>query len=290
MTGPPDRFAVATACHTLLGATVAEVDMLAASPNSAVYRVTLTTVPERVIVKLYAGRAQWKAGKEHLVLTKLANHAPFHVPEVLATGPVPGLDLTGLILVDLGTHSLHQRIRSDTCSRRDALNLLGRLLTAFHSHPLHNPAPVADILVGRVLALQGRLPPQVLAATRPNLDRLVKLASLQASVWCHGDLHFDNVVFQSGDQIPYVIDFEQATGGPAEYDVAQTAVTTDSFGPDDLTCLLSGYAAAISRDLLTDLIVFHTLRGWCWAARHEGRDVTLWQTRLTHVLNQCATR
>ncbi|GAA0425441.1 hypothetical protein Acor_78700 [Acrocarpospora corrugata] len=292
MIAPTGVSAVDTACRALLGTPVVRANQLSASASTAVYRVILTDrqIHESVIVKVYAGHTRWKASKEHLTLAERSGCPAFGVPDVVASGQIPGHDLTALVLTDLGPHTLHQTISDGIWPRRDALRLLGRLLNAFHHDPGcrdRTRTQVVSQLVLDVRTLRDRLPEEVRWRVQPSLDRLSRPAQHNA-VSCHGDLHFRNVVFRAGDPLPYLIDFEQATDAPAEYDLAQTAVTTDALASDDLASLMTGYLGPTSRVLLTDLIIFHTLRGWWWAARQEGRDVVLWQARLTQVLDQYA--
>ncbi|GAA0974622.1 hypothetical protein GCM10009555_031140 [Acrocarpospora macrocephala] len=285
------RFIVDAACRALLGAPAVRANQLSATPSTAVYRVILTNrqIHDSVIIKVYAGRAQWKASKEHLILAERSGCPAFGVPDVVASGPIPRHDLTALVLTDIGPHTLHQTISDGVRSRRDALRLLGQLLNAFH----HDPGRRADRTRTQIVTqlaldvrkLRDRLPEEVLWRVRPSLDRLCRPAAQQNVVSCHGDLHFGNVVLRTANALPHLIDFEQATDAPAEYDLAQTAVTTDALAPDDLASLMTGYLGPTSRGLLTDLIVFHTLRGWWWAARQEDRDVALWQDRLIQVLD-----
>ncbi|MEU8269875.1 aminoglycoside phosphotransferase family protein [Sphaerisporangium sp. NPDC049002] len=292
MIEPVGTSAVDIACRALLGTQAVQAHQLSASASTAVYRVILTErqIHDSMIVKVYAGRTQWKAGKEHLILAERSGCSAFGIPDVVASGPIPGHDLTALVLTDLGSNTLHQTISDGTYSRRDALGLLGQILNAFHHDPGHSAdrtrSPVVSHLVLDARRLRDRLPEEVNWRVQTSLDRLARPAAQRKAVSCHGDLHFGNVVLRAAYALPYLIDFEQATDAPAEYDLAQTAVTTDALTSGDLTSLMTSYLGPTSYGLLTDLIVFHTLRGWWWAARQEGRDVALWQTRLAQVLDQ----
>ncbi|MET8050423.1 aminoglycoside phosphotransferase family protein [Streptosporangium sp. NPDC005286] len=195
---------------------------------------------------------------------------------------------------DLGSATLQKVTGSGTCSRGEALGLLGRLLRSFHQLPYPPPGPGAPLAVldfaAQVTALRQHLPDELRTATQASLEQAIDLFQTRPPVWCHGDLHSDNVLLcgQEGDRVPHLIDFEQSTIAAAEYDLAQTVVTSDAFGHDDQAQLLAAYGTGLSEDLLASLITFHTLRGWRWAALHENRDIALWQARLRLVLDQYA--
>lgn len=293
MTGPPGRAAVEAACRALLTADITSVCRLASSTNAAVYRVTLAPPQtSQVIVKLYAGRARWKAIKEHRLLTTLAKCPTVNVPQVMVSGTVPDLHVTVLIMRDLGSATLRKVTGSGVCSRDKALSLLGRLLRSFHRLPYPPPGPGMPLaaldIAAQITALRQHLPDELRTVTQAPLERVIALSHIRQPVWCHGDLHADNVLLcaQEGDLVPYLIDFEQSTIATAEYDLAQTLVTFDVLDHDDQARLLAAYGIGLSENLLADLITFHALRGWRWAALRENRDVALWQARLRFALNQ----
>ncbi|MFI6496650.1 aminoglycoside phosphotransferase family protein [Nonomuraea typhae] len=241
-----------------------------------------------MIVKLYAGPAQRRAVREGVALTALTEYAsvPFHVPELVAFGPLPLSDVLAVVLGDLGDLTLRRAMETGSPSRGAALGTLGRLLAAFHRVPYPHRPSARPRLSGQVSALQRQLPESLRKATRTVLDQVILTGDDLPPVWCHGDLHLDNVLLTPNGETQDVslIDFEQITFAPAEYDLAQTIVTADALDPAQRDLVLAGYGSAASADVLTGLITFQVLRGWHWAAVHEKRDIDLWRSRLHRVL------
>ncbi|MFC4060224.1 phosphotransferase family protein [Planomonospora corallina] len=285
MTGGPGWQAAVAACQALLGAGFAETTRLSSAPAVAVYRVRLLDRPHPVVVKLYAGRARRKALLEQRAFTALATGCgAFTVPRLHAAGPVPGFDVTALVLDDAGPSSLHDLLQSGARARGAALHQLGWLLAAFHQQPHPPPQTPRVDVAGQVAVLQRRLPAPVRGAARAVLARAADHASARPLVWCHGDLHPGNVLLPAHHDRPHLIDFEQTVVAAAEYDLAQTIVTVDAFDPGEQDLLAGGYGPGLSPDLVAALVAFHTVRGWWWAALREGRDASLWENRLRVVL------
>ncbi|WP_329522164.1 aminoglycoside phosphotransferase family protein [Spirillospora sp. NBC_01491] len=285
--------AIALACRNLLSADVTQARCLSQSPQSSVHRVVLHD-HRAAIVKLHRGESRWKAIKERKAMEAVAAHTTLHTAGLLACGPVPGHDTTALITADLGEASLSQAAREGTRSRSQALGLLGVVLAQFHQLPVRCGLRVTAgwSLEAQVIALRRRCPGPLLAVVGPALLRAVELG-VGRLVWCHGDLHLDNVLLvpdARGDGLPYVIDFEQMVPAVPEYDIAQSAVTSDALDGHELAEITAGYGEPLSAELVTVLIVFHVLQGWVYAALTEGRDTRLWANRLDIVINRCAAR
>jgi hypothetical protein len=277
-----DASTVDAACRGLLGVRPVDSYALASAPKSAVHRATLPH-HRTVIVKLWGGSARWKADKERLALTALSGGA-FRGPPVLGCGHLPGRDVAALILDDVGPRTLGQAARTGAFTRADVLGFLGRLLNAFHTQPPPGPGLLigAADLARQVDDLRRHLPQPLVDAAREPLDQAAALTPGRPAVWCHGDLHAENVLLRTtpGDTTPYVIDFEQCVFAPAEYDIAQTLVTTDALTPEERAQVAAAYGGRLSQPLVSHLVAFHALRGWRWAALHENRDAALWQARL----------
>ncbi|WP_328913175.1 MULTISPECIES: phosphotransferase family protein [unclassified Streptomyces] len=288
MTGTLGRQTLDAACRDLLGTAAIDAHRLTQAPRSAVYRTTLRAsgLPASVIIKLHTGSASWKAAKEHRVVTALAGSAQLGLPRALACGAVAGADVTALVLEDLGRLSLHEAVRTGDWPRHQALRLLGHLLREFHRLPRGAQPGARRAFAEQVTVLLARLPEPLRVATRGVLLRAVDLAETHDQVLCHGDLHLGNVVLPATDPRPHLIDFEQTAPAFAEYDVAQGVVTCGVLAAGDRELIAAGYGGGLDDGLLTHLIVFHTLRGWLYAAVREKRDTQLWQTRLNTALDQ----
>jgi aminoglycoside phosphotransferase (APT) family kinase protein len=117
------------------------------------------------------------------------------------------------------------------------------------------------------------------------IEAVAQAATGRRSVWCHGDLHFDNVIpWGDGQVSEYLVDFEGTTWAVPEYDLAQTLVTCDALDARDLRTLTDAYGRPVHLPLLQAHIVFQALRGWTYAAHREGRDRTTWAARLDRAL------
>ncbi|MFF5113218.1 phosphotransferase [Streptosporangium sp. NPDC000509] len=268
------------ACRALLEITPVSVHPVSAAPHAAVYRVTLPDRPvTQAIVKVWAVGAHWKAHKEAYALRSLTGAAGFGVPHLLACGAVPDRNAAAVVMNDLGPFTLGQVGRTGGITRTEQLTLLGRLLAAFHTTPRPAPGPLITAVGGRreIADLRAYLPAPLVEAAGEQLERVAEMPAGEV-VWCHGDLHPENVILTG--QRPYLVDFEQSALAPPEWDIAQTAVTTDALTPPELNAICAGYGRPLSPRRLGDLVTFHALRGWRWAARHEGRDAALWQARL----------
>ncbi len=282
MTAAPGWPMVEAVCLSLLSTSFTMADRLTKTPGSAVYRVALPTGHEHasVIIKLYTGPSRWKAAREHQVVMHLSGEEQFGVPSVLGSGQVPGADAVALVLEDLGTTTLHKAVDEGVLSHPKALSEIGRLLACFHRVPRQpNSEPR---LAAQIADLSRRVPDDLGRRTRVRLDRIAALSEGRRGVWCHGDLHMDNVLLRPG---PYLIDFEHVGDNLAEWDLAQTAVTADATARADRAPLLAGYRDEVCEELLSGLVLFQTLRGWWWAAVHEKRDVRLWESRLALALD-----
>lgn len=285
MTDASGLGAVRTACNRLLGAAPMRAVPLARSEHSAVFRVWLPNVERPVIVKVYQGTAAWKADKEQRVIEGLAasGHRAFTTPAVLAAGLLPD-GVRALCLQDGGT-SLQDALDQFRYPRTKALSVLNKLLASVHLQP-DLQVPRLRSLAEQVRHLQERLPLSVHDATAQVLDDVLTAGARAEQVWCHGDLHFANILLPEGqpDAPPCLIDFEETTYAPAAYDLAQSAVTTETLDPAGLALLTRGHE--VDPRLLDGLIVFHCLRGRFYA----HRDTARWHTRLEAALTRAHHR
>ncbi|WP_369383213.1 phosphotransferase family protein [Streptomyces sp. cg36] len=295
--------AVSLACEVLAGSCAASVTRAAQGPLTSVYRVVLPD-GRRVVVKLFAPRARHDAGAEALALRAVAESGRVDVPEVIGAGPVPGFSSTALVSEDAGAHTLGGLVRAGLVAPEGALGCLGVLLGAFHSLTPPAGVPMAPGITEQARAVLRRCPSCLASWLKPALEVIARgCADPAAFVWCHGDLHWDNVIAADGlehladagtqGQLPgrvRVVDFEGTTLCVPEYDVAQTLVTCDALTPAARASVTTAYGRPLDPRLLDALVVFQTLRGWTFAARIERRDQRVWAARLHRVLHDQGIR
>ncbi|MBA0054332.1 aminoglycoside phosphotransferase family protein [Streptomyces sp. AJS327] len=255
------------------------------NPSSAVYRITTAEPSTRsLIIKLYRGRACWRAKREDEALQHLGSlPTTFSVPAVAGRVAVPGTDIIALVTEDMGEHHLHHAVQKGQVPRMTALNNAGELLTAFHQLPLYESAVAAPPLAQRLTSLAARLPESMRLATADAFVEAISLVAGRPAVLCHGDLHLHNIVTHRlhDSHGLAVIDFEEIGLAVPEWDLAQTAVTTDACANADLEQLLAAYAHPVDTALLAHLTTVQCVRGWYYACRGEGRDEALWRRRLS---------
>jgi Ser/Thr protein kinase RdoA (MazF antagonist) len=227
-----------------------------------------------VVIKLYAVTARRNAITEAAAVRTVARHVP--VPAVLAYGDVLGHEVTALITADLGSLTLGSALRSGRVSDERALRDLGGLLGRLHRAPVQPRAPRRP-LHEQITSLGRRCPPSTLDRIAPALAAIAD-APAAASVWCHGDLHGDNVVLAGPRAVRHVVDFTDAAAGPRESDVAQTLVMTGAHGSARARTVTDAYPLALDHHQLAAWAVFHTMR--CWAHSEPGDDRTRWAGRL----------
>jgi aminoglycoside phosphotransferase (APT) family kinase protein len=277
----------ARACRTLLDRRIVQTTVLAETHSSTVVRA-IAADGGSVIVKLYGAERGRRAWEEQRALTAAGTLVP--VPQVLAYGPLPDTETTALIIADLGQVDLGDAVRDGRCTRTGALAVLGSLLALLHQLPM-NAGPYPPTTRGPHTDASPLLRrcPRPLAAIGPTLTQAaVGAATSTRPVWCHGDLHPANVLFpyvSPGQLGPaYMIDLGQMVCAAPEYDVAQCLVVSDALTPTERAHVECAYGPGLDRSLLDDLIVFHAVRGWVYAAAAEGRDIPLWNARIGYVL------
>ncbi|MFF3979697.1 phosphotransferase family protein [Streptomyces sp. NPDC001828] len=265
-------------------------------PASSVYRVTLAD-GRRVVVKLFAESCAHTAEGEARMLRAVAVSGRTAVPEVLAAGRVPGFAGTALISQDVGDVTLGGLVRAGSITPERALRRLGTLLAAFHAIPAPTGARMAPGVIEQAGAVVSRCPDGLASRIAPALEAIAERCGDRGGfVWCHGDLHWDNVIpaaegreYLTGRRLPgllseRLVDFEGSTLCAPEYDVAQTLVTCDAFTPTARTRLTAAYWRPLDARLLDAFTVFQAVRGWTFAAQVEQRDREKWAARLHHAL------
>ncbi|MFH8403056.1 aminoglycoside phosphotransferase family protein [Streptomyces anulatus] len=265
--------AVSRAVLALAGAPVRTACRLSARSRTAVYRVGLMD-GRSVVIKLYAATARRNAYTERAAMRAVTGHVL--VPVVIGHGNIPGHEATALITSDLGPLTLGSAMRagqiSDARGLKDLAGLLGRL----HRAPVHPQAPRRPFYE-QVTSLGRRCPPSRLERIGPALATITA-DSPTTLVWCHGDLHADNVVLDRLRAVRHLVDFTDAAVGLREADVAQTLVMTDAISPLRAHTVTDAYPLALDHQLLAAWAVFHTMRCWAYSSPGDGR--ALWERRL----------
>ncbi|MFI8372388.1 phosphotransferase [Streptomyces sp. NPDC085466] len=271
--------AVVRAAIALAGAPAHAAQRLSARSRTAVYRAGLAD-GRSVVITLYAATARRNAITESAAIRAVADHVS--VPAVIGYGHVPGHEATALVTADLGTLTLGGAARSGQISDERALKDLAGLLGRLHRAPVQSWAP-RRAFFEQVTSLGRRCPPSVLDRIAPALAAITDAVDTTTPVWCHGDLHGDNVVLaghRAGHRsVRHLVDFTDATAGPRESDVAQTLVMTDAVrSPLRARTVTDAYPLTLDHHLLAAWTVFHTTR--CWAHSSPGDDRAIWADRL----------
>ncbi|RPF44745.1 phosphotransferase family enzyme [Streptomyces sp. Ag109_G2-6] len=282
--------AVDRACTELVGSAPAETVRVRNGPKTAVYRVRLVDGC-RVVVKLFAADGSHGAVDEARLLAAVAAAGRVRVPAVIGYGPVPGLAVSALVTADAGMSTLGDAVRAGKMPRPAALLRLALLMAAFHTVKAPPDVPLAPGIGQQVSALAAHCPKQVFVRLAPALEVIAAGARLERLVWCHGDLHLENMVC-GGDRRLIVgehgrprlpdclVDFEATTVEVPEYDLAQTLVTCDALEPSDRVFVAAAYGRPVDPRLLDAYVAFQAVRGWTYAAHREGRDRDAWAARL----------
>ncbi|MDG4856707.1 aminoglycoside phosphotransferase family protein [Streptomyces sp. T-3] len=253
---------------------------LTSSTRSAVYRVGLHD-GRRVIVKLYAHTARRNAITEATAIRAAAGVVP--VARVLGCGTVSSEGATALISSDLGVLTLGAAVRAGHIPHAQALKDLGGLLFRLHRAPVAPSAPRRPFF-NAVSSLSPRCPPDLLDRMAPALSLIAETPDSAPTVWCHGDLHFDNVVLAGPRATRHLVDFTDAAPGQRESDVAHALVMTAAHAPWDRRALTGSYPLALNHERLSAWVVFITVR--CWAHSTSGRDRADWARRLDDLTHQ----
>ncbi|MEV0302086.1 phosphotransferase [Streptomyces prasinus] len=264
---------VSRAALTLAGVQARTACRLSARSRTAVYRTGLAD-GRSVVIKLYAATARRNASTESAAIRAVVGHVP--VPAVIGYGHVPGHEATAFITSDLGPLTLGSAMRSGRVSDERALKDLAGLLERLHRAPVQPRAPRRPFYE-QVASLGRRCPPSSLDRIGPALAAIAD-ASHTALVWCHGDLHGDNVVLARPQAVRHLVDFTDAAVGPRESDVAQTLVMADALSPLRARTVTDAYPLALDHHLLAAWAVFHTTRSWAHSS--PGDDRALWEHRL----------
>ncbi|WP_234421981.1 aminoglycoside phosphotransferase family protein [Streptomyces sp. CB00316] len=268
--------AVSRAAIALTGAPARTARRLSARSRTAVYRAGLAD-GRSVVIKLYAATARRNAITESAAIRAVADHVA--VPTVVGYGHIPGHEATALITTDLGPLTLGSAMRSGRISEERALKDLAGLLGRLHRAPVQSFAPRRPIYE-QVTSLGRRCPPSGLDRIAPALA-VIADAAHTAPVWCHGDLHGDNIVIAGTRAVRHLVDFTDAAAGPRESDVAQTLVMTDALSTLRARTVTDAYPLALDHHLLAAWAVFHTTRSWAHSS--PGDDRALWAGRLDHL-------
>lgn len=278
MTTPPAM--VSRACNTLLGTPARTAERLTAGSRTAVFRAGLPD-GRSVIVKLYDDTARRNALTEASAIRAAGVAVP--VPQILGSGTVSRQGATALITSDLGERTLGAAVRSGHITRAQALKDLGSLLARLHRAPVGQGVrrrPLSD----SVSSLARHCPPELLNQIAPALAVVADTPDRAPTVWCHGDVHFDNVVLSGPHGTRHLIDFTDAAPGRREADIAHALVMTAAHTPWDRRTLIDGYPLALDDSRLSAWVVIDTVR--CWVHASPGESHSMWSDRLADLARQ----
>ena len=278
MTTPPAM--VARACSTLLGTPTRTAERLSAGSRTAVFRSSLRD-GRSVIVKLYDHTARRNALTEAAAIRAAGAAVP--VPQVLGSGTISSEGATALVTSDLGGNTLGAAVRSGHIPHTQALKDLGGLLARLHGTPVEQAVPRRPFF-DSVSSFARRCPPELLNQIGPALAVIADTPERAPTVWCHGDIHFDNIVLSGPHGTRYLVDFTDAAPGRREADVAHALVMTAAHTPWDRSTLLDAYAAPLNEIRLSAWLVVHTAR--CWVHASPGTSRRLWSDRLADLSRQ----
>jgi Ser/Thr protein kinase RdoA (MazF antagonist) len=271
---------VSRVCTTLLGTPALSTERLKAGPRTAVYRVRISN-GRTVIVKLYAHTARRNAITEATAIRSVTGTVP--VPRILGWGTTSADGATALITSDLGTRTLGSAVRSGRVTHAQALKDLGALLSRLHRVPVAPSVPRRPFF-DAFSFLTRRCPSELLNQIAPALAVIADAPDPTSAVWCHGDIHFDNVVLHGLRDRCHLIDFTDAAPGRRESDVAHALVMTATHTPWDRRALIGAYPAALNQARLSAWVVLHTVR--CLVHSAPGEDHALWSSRLADLTQQ----
>ncbi|MET8751018.1 phosphotransferase [Streptomyces sp. NPDC004667] len=288
------------ACAELTGSAPAETVRVHHGPKTDVYRVRLAD-GRSVVVKLFTADTAHGAADEARLLAAVTATGRVRVPVVIGHGPVPGLTVSALVTADAGTSTLGDAVRAGQIPRPAALLRLALLMAAFHGAKAPPGVPLAPGIGQQVSALAAHCPKQVFVRLAPALEVIAAGTRLERLVWCHGDLHLENVIHGGVRRLTAgeygqpllpdcLVDFEAATVEVPEYDLAQTLVTCDALEPSDRVFMAAAYGRPVDARLLNAYVAFQAVRGWTYAAHREGRDLDAWAARLHLALSPQAGR
>jgi Ser/Thr protein kinase RdoA (MazF antagonist) len=278
MTTPPAM--VSRACSTLLGTPARTAERLSTGLRTAVFRADLRD-GRGVVVKLYDHTARRNALTEAAAIRAAGGAVP--VPQVLGSGTISSEGATALITCDLGGLTLGAAVRSGRIPHVRALKDLGGLLARLHRAPVEHAVPRRPFFES-VSSLARHCPPDLLNRIGPALAVIADTPDRAPSVWCHGDIHFDNVVLSGTHGTRYLVDFTDAAPGRREADVAHALVMTATHTPWDRRTLLDAYRHPLDDSRLSAWVVIHTIR--CWVHASPGTSRSLWSERLADLARQ----
>ncbi|CAM5666171.1 phosphotransferase family protein [Streptomyces fumanus] len=278
MTRPPAL--VSYACSALLGASVRTGERLSSGSRTAVFRAGLRD-DRSVIVKLYDHTARRNALTEAAAIRAAGAAVP--VPRVLGSGVISEEGATALITRDLGGRTLGAFVRSGHIPHAQAVQDLGHLLRRLHGAPVEHVVPRRPFF-DSVSSLVSHCPPDLLSRIGPALAIISGTPNRAPSVWCHGDIHFDNVVLSDPHGTRYLVDFTDAAPGRREADVAHALVMTAAHTPWDRRTLIDAYRHPLDESRLSAWVVLHTVR--CWMHATPGASRSLWSDRLDDLARQ----
>ncbi|UUU44327.1 aminoglycoside phosphotransferase family protein [Streptomyces sp. NBC_00162] len=254
-------------------------ERLANGRRTAVYRAALAD-SRTVVVKLYASIARRNAVTEAAAIRAVAVAVP--TARILAAGRITGTDATALISEDLGRLTLGAAVRTGQVTADRALRNVGSLLGRLHRAPVAPRTPRRPFFED-VTTLRRR-DAETAGSIAPALEVISETPASVPLVWCHGDVHYDNIIIAGPEATRHLIDFTDATPGPREADVAQALVMAGAVSLRGRLAVTGAYPLALDDARLTAWCVFHTAR--CQATSPPGEERSRWTRRLAELAHE----
>ncbi len=186
--------------------------------------------------------------------------APVPTPEILWRKP-PVLALAALPGTALG------HLGEPSAASPAAWAAAGAAVRMLHDAPLppwpgRSPGEFAALLAGECewLVASGVLPAGLVTRNRQLAETALRPWT---PVFIHGDLQVDHV-FVDGDEVAGVLDWSEASGGDALFDVAILTLGH----PEHLGDVVAGYGTGVDRDLIRAWWALRCLTNVRWLAEH----------------------
>jgi homoserine kinase type II len=218
--------------------------------------LAVDTARGRFFLRVNEGKARADVEREAAIITHVAARG------VATPVPLPARDGAPLFDWNGSFVSLFPFVDGRTLARaevgpahaRAAGAALARLHVAGADFPDHRPGRYEPDEIRRrltrvaALAITDPVLAAAVAVLGPELDRLEgeRVAGLPVGL-IHGDLFIDNVLYTEPAEVAALLDFEQASWGRLDYDLAVSVLAfgfgRDDFRPDVTRAVLEGYRA-----------------------------------------------
>jgi aminoglycoside phosphotransferase (APT) family kinase protein len=266
-----------------------------------VWIATVSDIPTPLILKLYDhGSSGFK--REFTALQCIRrSHPAMSTPVIVDSGVLPSPRQHFILMRGLEGNTLQAVAASSgggehTKSLAIVANLLGEIHASIPGEDSlrFDPAITGRSMCENHLRIVLSFREYALAEiVRQNLKWLESyvVSTTTKTVFCHGDLHPNNIIAQMRTDreigIVGIIDFEGAHVASPEFDVAKSVVVSSYFdGCTEATIVHSYSFAELCLETLRAFEALHAVDGWIYGRLLEKRYIELWDYRL----RQFATR